>query len=333
MRRRLALLGSMALLAALAGVAACRVPIPFGTDLFFAGGPRALPSAHDCERCHQEIYREWRDSRHAHAFTSDVYRRATHGGTDAPCAGCHAPAPLVADSLPQPRLEHRDEGITCATCHMATGKGVAPLTMRGPVSRSSPVEVHPVIVADAAYRTSALCGGCHRAAYREWQATAATAPDTETCQGCHMPSVHRKVESVNDRLPYSAVLVALEKSEKLRRHRFAVPDDAGKHLELKLVRRGDVIEATVHNELPHALPTGRFGRREVRLHLAWPGGGLDEKLGAQPADPLGAGQSRTIRLRLPPQARGAELSVSLQRFDHAEHGFVKLVGQELPAGR
>lgn len=321
----------LTVLAFVAGLSACRVSFPFASEIFFTEGADDFPSAADCERCHQEIFLEWQDSPHANAFRSERFQRATHAGTAAPCVGCHAPGPLVSDVSPSLRAVHREEGVTCATCHLATGPGVAPLTMRGPVARSSPVEIHPVTIADADYRSSVLCGGCHRAAYEEWSMATTGDTDAETCQTCHMPSVHRKVESVNDEVPYSGVFVALEREERLRRHRFAVPEDASEHLYLEAVRNGIELDIVVENDLPHALPTGRFGRRQIEIALDWPGGSIAEPLARQPLDPIAPGRSRTRHLTLPGSAAGQPVTLSLRRFDHGDEGFADLLRVEVPA--
>lgn len=314
--RRLAALLVPGLLLAHAG---CRPSLPFAERMFFSReATSALPAAADCERCHQEVVVEWRASAHARAWTSEAFQTATHGGRAEVCTGCHAPAPLAASGPPLLRAARHDEGVTCTTCHLSTAEGAAPLTMRGPASRSLPVEVHPVIAEDPLYRSSELCGGCHEASFAEWKASPAPARgEKETCQGCHMPSVHRTVESVNEEVPYSPLFVALEETQKLRRHRFAVPDDADEEIVLALERRPAALVVRVENRLPHALPTGSFGRREVKLLVRWPGGSAEHAFAARPGASLAAGATRTLELPLAAEARSAPLSVALRRFDPA----------------
>jgi len=320
------------LMAALAS--ACRPTLPFAERTFFSAEARALPAAADCERCHQEVYLEWRESGHARAFRSEAFQAATHAGRAEPCTGCHAPAPLVQGQPPALRRERRAEGVTCTTCHLSTAAGAAPLTMRGPASRSLPVEVHPVIEEDPLYRSSELCGGCHEATFAEWKAAPAPARgERVTCQGCHMPRVHRTVESVNEDVPYSGVLVALEKKQKLRRHHFAVPDDSDDDLVVSLERRGDVLAVRVENRLLHALPTGSFGRREVKLFLSWPGGTREAAFAARPGAQLAAGAARVVAVPLDAAARGKPVAVSLRRFDPASRAWQELAHAEAaPAG-
>jgi nitrate/TMAO reductase-like tetraheme cytochrome c subunit len=327
-RRRLAAL----LLAGL--VLACRPVVPFAERTFFSTESRALPAAADCERCHQEVYREWKDSGHARAWSSEGFQAATHAGRAEPCTGCHAPAPLVQGELPALRGERRSEGVTCTSCHLSTAQGAAPLTMRGPASRSLPVEVHPVVAEDPLYRSSELCGGCHQATFAEWKAAPPPAEgERETCQGCHMPRVHRTVESVNEAVPYSALLVAMEDAQDLRRHRFAVPDRSDEELVVSLARSGDTLTVHVENRLPHALPTGSFGRREVRLLAAWPGGSREVAFAARPGDALAPGASRSVQVPLDASARGAAVVASLRRFDPASRTWHELARAEAPPAR
>jgi hypothetical protein len=327
--------GALLAFGALLALGACRPSVPFAERMFFSRETTsALPAAADCERCHQEVVVEWRASAHARAWTSEAFQAATHAGRAEVCTGCHAPAPLAASGPPLLRAARHDEGVTCTACHLSTAPGAAPLTMRGPASRSLPVEVHPVIAEDPLYRSSRLCGGCHEGTFAEWKASPAPAEgERETCQGCHMPSVHRTVESVNEEVPYSPLFVAMEKTQPLRRHRFAVPDDADEEIVLALGRRKDALVVRVENRLPHALPTGSFGRREVKLFVRWPGGHAEHAFAARPGASLAAGETRTLELPLAAAARRGPLAVALRRFDPARREWQDLVEAEAPAFR
>jgi len=323
-----------AALAAMVLLGACRPSVPFAERVFFSRDAAALPAAADCERCHQEVVVEWRESGHARAWTSEPFQAATHGGRVEACSGCHAPAPLSAGRVPVLRAARHDEGVSCTTCHLSTAPGAAPLTMRGPASRSLPVEVHPVIAEDPLYRSSELCGGCHEGTFAEWRAAPTPASgEKETCQGCHMPAVHRTVESVNEAVPYSPILVAMEETQELRRHRFAVPEDADEELVLSLERRPTALVVRVENRLPHALPTGSFGRREVELRVTWSSGSSTRAFAARPGSTLGAGDSRAIEIPLEAGARAGPVTVSLRRFDPAHREWRELVRGEAAALR
>lgn len=150
-----------------------------------------------------------------------------------------------------------------------------------------------------------------------------------------MPSVHRAVESVHDEHVYSRLFVALEREMELRRHLFAVPEDAGEHLALRARLRAAeerrAVLATVTNDLPHALPTGRFGRHAVEIRLAWPGGARSRTLASTRGDPLPLppGAERSLALPLPDGVDAAGVAVSLRRWSGAASGWRELVGASL----
>ena len=326
----------LGLLAASCLLSGCSLPDALVAGFFEPPPLPPQPTAETCERCHQEVFREWRESLHARAFESEAFQRASAGGRAAECAGCHAAAPVAADRPVVAREAHRDEGVTCITCHQAPDAPTGPFTMRGPVSRTSPIEVHPVIEEDPLYRSSELCGLCHRQALAEWR----EAPDPEegekpTCQACHMPAVRRKVESVHDEHRYSAVFVALGDTQELRRHLFAVPEDADRHIELEAeapsggrVRR---LRVTVRNRLPHALPTGSFGRRLVRVAARWPGGEATRELVRNFGEAIPAGAERTVVIELGnPGAPPGSISVALERWDHRTSAWEPLA--RIPGG-
>jgi hypothetical protein len=287
--------------------------------LFTHSPPTLAPTAADCERCHQEVVREWRHSRHAQAWRDLRFQAASAGGEAEECTGCHAGAPVMGGAAPALRALHREEGVTCVTCHLSPDPGAAPLTMRGPVSRTSPVEAHPVIEEDPLYRSSELCGSCHQGVYAEWLAADASAEEASpTCQQCHMPEVRRKVESVHDEHIYSALFVALGEEATLRRHRFDVPD-AEERLALAArvvdASTGPGLEVTLRNGLPHALPTGDFGRRAVRLLVTWPGGEAETRRSRRRGQAIPAGGEWTAHFTLPAVARPEQVEVRLERWN------------------
>jgi ribosomal protein L40E len=251
---------------ALGALLACSVPVPFADDLLFSTGARQLPVAEDCRRCHGEVVSEWSESPHAHAWSSPHFTALTADHEATPCLGCHAPAPLGSAGEIALRAEHRAEGVTCVSCHLAPDANAAPLSMRGPHARTSPLEVHPVVV-DALFQKPDLCGTCHAEVLEQWRAAPAPADgsDKKICQECHMPSVRRTIESVDPERAYSRVFVALGKAVDGRRHRFDVPADPWKHVALDARRDGAKWVVEVRNDMPHALPTGAFGRREARV--------------------------------------------------------------------
>lgn len=296
-----------ALAGALALLLACTVPVPFADDLLFSLDKDQLPLAEDCRRCHGDVVEEWSDSPHASAWTSKHFTALTADHAAEVCLGCHAPAPLGREGEIALRSDHREEGVTCVSCHLVPDSDAAPLTMRGPHARTSPIEVHPIVV-DALFTKADLCGTCHAEVLEQWRDAPAPEDGSEKkiCQECHMPAVHRTIESYDPDRPYSRVLVALGTSVDGRRHRFDVPPDPWKHLELETRREAGRWLVDIRNKMPHALPTGAFGQREARLRA----GDALIRLRADLDQAVPAGQVRRFELEA-----GADTEVVLERRD------------------
>jgi len=296
--------GSLA--AALGLLAACNVPVPYADDLWFTLDKHQLPVAEDCRRCHREVVAEWSDSPHAGAWTSKHFTAITADHSAETCLPCHAPAPIGSKGEVTLRADHREEGVTCLSCHLLPDAS-KPLTMRGPHERTSPLEVHPVVVDDLFLKPE-LCGTCHADVLEQWRA----APDPEdgsekeVCQECHMPSVHRTIESYDPDRPYSRVFVALGEPVDGRRHRFDVPPDPWEDIELETHRDGNRWIVEVHNNIPHSLPTGAFGQREARVRA----GEAMVRFRADPDQAIPAGEVRRFELEAGPDAE-----VVLERRD------------------
>lgn len=111
--------------------------------------PGAYPSAEYCATCHQEAYRQWRESLHANSFRSPFYRRSVNQLIHDPergiafarhCDSCHNPIAVLAGGLTQnSQLNHAemdDDGLTCMTCHsivkVGAPEGNASFTMGVP---------------------------------------------------------------------------------------------------------------------------------------------------------------------------------------------------------
>ena len=191
---------------------------PFERPLAAQRVPRGLASlsSRECGRCHVEIYREWRQSVHAQAWT-DLQFQGELGkqpGVRWLCVNCHTPLRNQIDSLvvalaggdverPTRRANPlfdanlQAEGITCAACHVREG------AVEGPFG--DPRAPHAVRL-NPAFRGPELCLGCHQAvqAYPgknfvctfrtgdEWREGPVAAAG-RVCQDCHMPAVHRSL--------------------------------------------------------------------------------------------------------------------------------------------
>ena len=92
----------------------------------FASAP--YPSAKQCQKCHEQIYREWSVSGHAYAAVSPMFHQfeqrineLTSGTIGHFCLRCHSP---IGSALGLPREANlyeapaaAIEGVTCVACH------------------------------------------------------------------------------------------------------------------------------------------------------------------------------------------------------------------------
>lgn len=189
---------------------------PFERPLAEERVPKGLASlsSRECGGCHVEIYREWRQSVHAQAWT-DLQFQAELGkqpGVRWLCVNCHTPLRNQLDSLvvalrdgdverPTRRANPafdaglREEGITCAACHVRDGAVEGPFAdARAP---------HAVRL-NTAFLGAEACLRCHQAvqAYPgknfvctfqtgdEWR-EGPHAATGRVCQDCHMPAIER----------------------------------------------------------------------------------------------------------------------------------------------
>jgi hypothetical protein len=243
--------------------------------------PPGLPdlSAKTCGACHTEIYEEWKLSVHAAAWTDrQAQAEFAKGPQKWMCLNCHTPlriqqenwpVGLVDDDVQQPILVKapvydaalREEGITCAACHVRDG------VIHGPGLEDS-VAPHPV-EADPTFRDEQVCLRCHQAVATypgkdftctfntgvEWQAGPDAAEGTH-CADCHMPRIDRPAAIGGP-------------TRSVARHWWrgaGIPKEAGVHpppeankfgLDLQATAGGGAVELVLTNaHAGHMLPTG-----------------------------------------------------------------------------
>ena len=114
------------------------------------------PPAKKCSECHKEIYKAWKDSRHSVSWASDNFIEASDNRTKEKCLPCHIPKSVQGDK-PSPRLELRDEGIYCVSCHFIDNK------MQGPYDLLAPP--HPTFRNPDNIR-SKISGSCHQKTFK-----------------------------------------------------------------------------------------------------------------------------------------------------------------------
>ena len=293
-------------LTALLCLAACS-PFAHLTEADNTLGEAHGPKAADCGQCHLEQFDEWQGSAHAQAFMNPRFQSALTDGADESCLGCHVPDTVRTDGQPPaPRRYQREDGVSCAACHLNQG------AMTGPEPESGLFAPHPVAVEAEFFRDSGLCGICHTETFSDWQASSQVQPATPTCQECHMPRVIRTATKGSNL--FSKGLVALRESRPTRRHTFGLAHLADLPGAVRMELTGwqpaplNLLQLSLTNTLPHTLPTGSFRSRPAHLvvRLYSPArtllAGNIVPLVGENLEPLKPGEQRQMVIRLaPPQ--------------------------------
>jgi tetratricopeptide (TPR) repeat protein len=156
--------------------------------------PKSFLNAQYCGHCHQESYKQWRQSAHSNSFRAPWYLKNVNNLIDEKgvqysrhCEGCHNPVALLSGDLSQGMPRKRpfeDEGLTCTTCHSITstttyGTGSyvmgipsvmvdeAGQPIMRPVADSeilAHLDRHSKAVMRPLLHTSEFCAACHKAA-------------------------------------------------------------------------------------------------------------------------------------------------------------------------
>ncbi|TGK55308.1 cytochrome C554 and C-prime [Leptospira kanakyensis] len=172
-------------------------------------------TAKNCGNCHTEIYEEWQRSTHANALT-DIQFQSELAKPSSPkwiCLNCHIPVQNQRETIitglrngdyfrpveiPNPNFnpDMKEEGVTCATCHVRVDSQTKESYVIGGTGGTSPP--HPIKID----RKQLLnrCYDCHNETYTlneslvcsfqtgtELQAT----HSSQTCSSCHQPEVRR----------------------------------------------------------------------------------------------------------------------------------------------
>ncbi|MBM9588845.1 cytochrome C554 and C-prime [Leptospira sp. 201903075] len=173
------------------------------------------PTAKNCGNCHTEIYEEWKRSTHANAL-SDIQFQSELAKPSSPkwiCLNCHIPVQNQRETIitglkngnyfrpvevPNPHFnpDMKQEGVTCATCHVRVDSESKESYVIGSVGGTTPP--HPVKIDRK--RLFDRCYDCHNETYTlneslvcsfqtgsELNAT----QSKESCSSCHQPEVRR----------------------------------------------------------------------------------------------------------------------------------------------
>ena len=245
-----------------------------------------FPGSKECSKCHIDIYNEWVESSHSNSYTNEAFKVSTNNYEFKFCLGCHVPETIFKSQSGNPadksgvglstlkdeeiaaRSYKLADGVDCQGCHLT-----ADCTLAGPHSGVSP---HPTEKREELYRTSALCGICHRDTMEEYLAYTEGGGEA-TCQECHMPAVNRKLiqnepwQKLHARKEGKAHtfsrLSAIKKKRDFIELEFAEIDNGNYQIT------GNV-EITNTN-VSHSIPTGKYGYREILLLI-----NLKDNLGA-----------------------------------------------------
>ena len=177
-------------------------------------GEETFQSATVCSQCHPEIYRTWRFSTHASAYTSPLFQisvdriRRTDPRQALPCEHCHNPIRFFLDPDDPKAALFAQEGVTCDFCHsvefVIQGAGF-PRYLINPGIKFGP---YPTAggTKGSAHETkfsplhilSVFCAGCHEyrnehgisilSTYSEWEESFYRGKSVH-CQFCHLPSL------------------------------------------------------------------------------------------------------------------------------------------------
>ena len=179
----------------------------------------APPPPSTCAGCHQEQYRDWSGSRHAHSFSAGLVGQIIdYDNADVrACLACHAPLseqqeavsnnllvnPATNVEATAPLARH---GVYCAVCHLRNGTLHAPSRMGS--ANSQPV--HEQVKIEPLMADSRFCAACHQFdmdraingkplqnTYREWLASPYPLQGKH-CQSCHMPDKAHRFRGIHD---------------------------------------------------------------------------------------------------------------------------------------
>ena len=181
-------------------------------------GLEQLMDPKSCAECHSTQYAEWSGSMHAYASVDPLFVALNRQAQDEArvgnfCAHCHAPLAVktgsTSDGTNLASLPERLQGVTCYACHnvsqiTSTHNESVRLAndsvMRGSLSDALANDTHQSAYSPLHDRSrlesSLLCGSCHdvvnghgiaiERSFAEWQASAFSGENGESCAQCHM---------------------------------------------------------------------------------------------------------------------------------------------------
>lgn len=171
-----------------------------------------------CATCHPTQFQDWKESLHHKAMGHGVLGQLLDMELDAPflaisCQRCHAPLaeqiPYLERGKKNPAFMEgfREQGITCAACHVREHRHMGPPPRRPGAEKGGP---HGGFEIRAEYQSPAFCASCHdfdgdggmhgklvQETAQEWRRTGFAA-EGKTCQSCHMPDRRHLWKGIHD---------------------------------------------------------------------------------------------------------------------------------------
>jgi hypothetical protein len=245
--------------------------------ILFAIGLNAsikYPSSESCNECHENIYREHKNSMHhkSSLFKDEVHAKVKNivNENRYQCAICHMPASknlraiMGGQEQPNPKSHRQTDGVSCFFCHQISKiydsakhkinfsnyNGEKKPTVFGNLKKPYESNEHES-KSNEIYKNSQVCMGCHshkqNANGFEVCNTKNQYDKTSDCIGCHMPKTTGTIE----------------KKDKGMRTNYASHDFLGVHskemvkkaVKLELFYKDELLELTITNKMGHSIIT------------------------------------------------------------------------------
>ncbi len=256
------------------------------------------PSLAACGPCHLEVYREWSQSLHQHAWTNENVRAETNDFAQTGCRACHSPLPVLASGLDQ-RPRYRDfnqlDGVHCLSCHGLDDGVAAARTVVDAPCRPRYVE---------AFVSAQSCWPCHEPthhAFEEYERSDAHAVGVR-CVDCHMPQATNRAGRSHG--PNGGLN----------------PDFVRRAIGWECVRDGGEVRVTLRNRTGHRFP-GEIPSRVFQLKLVVDGGEPQYvtlrkpgKTESRADDRLDVDETRVVRFVVDAAASGVQLQLLFKPF-------------------
>ncbi len=238
------------------------------------------PTAKRCAECHENIYNQFKESRHAQAWISPEFKKASEYYSKDKCLSCHAPYEITVSEKPKLRDFHREDGVNCVACHFRDSTK----SMHGPYDVFSPP--HPS-TQDLQYTKAEICSGCHQETYKQWK----TVNTDKNCQQCHMPAEKGKLIQ---KFPFSYMHMPKE----IHHHGFIVPKSKPEFFDVKVEKIGSILAVKLLNKkVPHNVPTADHGNPKYYVDIILFKNGnqvYTDGYTILPKDPLNYGKEKVI---------------------------------------